>query len=93
MGALCSKPGTVGGGHTVVGTTRSLGGDGVGGRESIPVNPRQAALDAAERRKQTEQRRGTNDYNPKAGKLSGQLAARNNSKGPEPQQPDRLVWD
>jgi len=53
MGVICSKPGTVQGGHTVVGTTRTLGGDGRGGKDSIPVNPRQAALEAAERRKQT----------------------------------------
>lgn len=53
MGALCSKPGTVGGGHTVIGTTRTLGGDGAGGKGAIAVDPRQAALEAAERRKQT----------------------------------------
>ena len=53
MGALCSKSGTLEGGHRVVGTTRTLGGEGGGGKDSIPVNPRQAALDAAERRRQT----------------------------------------
>ena len=38
----------------MIGTTRALGGGdgGGGGKDSIPVNPRQAALDAAERRKQ-----------------------------------------
>ena len=54
MGGLCSKSGTLQGGHQVIGTTRALGGGdgGGGGKDSIPVNPRQAALDAAERRKQ-----------------------------------------
>ena len=53
MGTLCSKPGTLEGGHKVIGTTQALGGDGAGRKDSIPVNPRQAALDAAERRRQT----------------------------------------
>lgn len=53
MGALCSKPGTLQGGHKIIGTTQRLGGDGAGGNDSIPVNARQAALDAAERRKKT----------------------------------------
>jgi len=93
MGALCSKSGMLEGGHRVVGTTQTLGGDGTGGKDRIAVNPRLAALEAAERRKQAEQRRGTNEANPNAGQLSGQLAVKNASKGPEPQQPDRLVWD
>jgi len=38
-----------------------------------------------------ERRRGTNEANPNAGQLSGQLAAKNTSRSPEPQQPDRLV--
>lgn len=38
-----------------------------------------------------ERRRGTNEANPNAGQLSSQLAAKNASKGPEPQQPERLV--
>ena len=52
MGALCSKPGTVEGGHKVIGATRTLGGEGAGGKDSVPLNPRLAALEAAERRKQ-----------------------------------------
>ena len=36
----------------MIGTTRALGGDGAGGKDGKPVNARQAALDAAERRKQ-----------------------------------------
>ena len=46
MGGICSKPGTLEGGHQVIGTTRTLGGAGAGGEGDI----RQAALDAAERR-------------------------------------------
>lgn len=114
MGAICSKPGTHRGGHRVIGTTRTLGSVDAGGGGSIPPNPRQAALKAAERRQQEvrllpatyvsnhshdmlflsveqEQRRGTNEDNPNAGKLSGQLATKNASRGPEPKQPDRLV--
>jgi len=53
MGALCSRPGTVEGGHQVIGITRALGGENVGGKDSVPLNPRLAALEAAERRKQT----------------------------------------
>jgi len=81
------------GGHRIIGTTQALGGDGAGRTDSIPLNARQAALDAAERRKQTEHRRGTNEANPNAGQLAGQLAAKNASRGSEPQQPERLVWD
>jgi len=94
MGGLCSKPGTVHGGHTVVGTV-TLGGDSAGRRDSAPpkANTREAALAAAEKRKQDEQRRGTSGLNPNAGKLSSQLAAKNRNKSPEPKQPDRLVWD
>ena len=51
MGALCSKSGMLEGGHKVIATTRALGGEGAGERDSIPANPRQAALDAAERRR------------------------------------------
>ncbi|KAF9652031.1 hypothetical protein BDM02DRAFT_3089999 [Thelephora ganbajun] len=91
MGVLCSKPRTLEGGHKVIGTTHTLNGDGASGEDRIPVNPRQAALEAAEMRKQREQRRGTNTVNPNAGKLSSQLAAKNKSKGPEPRQPDKPV--
>jgi len=52
MGAFCSKPGTLQGGHQVIGTTRALGSDGVGGKADKPVNARLAALEAAEKRKQ-----------------------------------------
>lgn len=93
MGALCSKPGTHRGGHRVIGTTQTLGGTTAGGESSIPPDPRRAALVAAERRQKDEQRRGTKEDNPNAGKLAGQLASKNASKGPEPKQPDRLVWD
>jgi len=93
MGAICSKAGTLKGGHKVIGTTQTLGGTGAGGEGNTPTNPRLAALKAAESRKQVEQKRGTSDDNPNAGKLSSLLASRNASKGTEPQQPDRLVWD
>ena len=52
MGAICSKPGTLEGGHKVVGATRALGGTGAGVEGSVAVNPRQAALEAAEKRRQ-----------------------------------------
>jgi len=52
MGSLCSKPGTLEGGHQVIGTTRTLGSEGAGGKGDKPVNARLAALEAAEKRKQ-----------------------------------------
>lgn len=52
MGAACSKSGTLEGGHRVVAVSRTLGDGGGGGEGSAPVNPRQAALVAAERRQQ-----------------------------------------
>jgi len=65
-----------------------------GAAASRPSNPRLAAAEAAERRLQAAQRRGTNEANPNQGKLAGQLAKQNSSKlGPEAQQPERLVWD
>jgi len=93
MGAFCSKTGTLRGGHQVIGTTQVLGGTGAGGGGDTPVDPRSALLKAAERRREGELLRGTNPKNPNAGKLSGQLAAKNANKGPEPKQPDRVVWD
>jgi hypothetical protein len=52
MGAFCSKRGTLKGGHRVIGTTQTLGGTDAGREGNIPVDPRQAALKAAEKRKQ-----------------------------------------
>lgn len=52
MGAICSKAGTLKGGHKVIGTTQTLGGTGAGGEGNTPTNPRLAALKAAESRKQ-----------------------------------------
>jgi len=86
MGSLCSKASTHSGGHTVLGPT------------SQPVqdrpDPRNAAAEAAERRRQTEQSRGTHSSNPSRGKLAAQLeASKTAPRLPEPRQEEGLVWD
>ncbi|KAF8872133.1 hypothetical protein CPB84DRAFT_1799897 [Gymnopilus junonius] len=95
MGSLCSKSSTHEGGHTVLSSgPNSPANANSGAAASRPSNPRLAAAEAAERRLQAAQRRGTNEANPQRGKLAGQLAKQNSSKlVPEAQQPERLVWD
>ncbi|KAF9056187.1 hypothetical protein BJ165DRAFT_1398916 [Panaeolus papilionaceus] len=96
MGSLCSKPSTHEGGHTVLGSSanNTLGGSNAG--RPAPPDRRLAAAEAAERRKQAAQKRGTNDTNPNQGKLAGQLAKQSSSKPmPTRQEEERLValWD
>ncbi|KAF4572898.1 hypothetical protein AB1N83_000459 [Pleurotus pulmonarius] len=91
MGSLCSKSSTHSGGHTVLGSTGSVGTRPAPGASS-PPDPRAAAAAAAERRQQAEQARGTHAANPKRGHLAAQVgktssATANNRKD------DRLVWD
>jgi len=95
MGCLNSKPSAYEGGHTVLGSGPVNGNSGASNPQaSRPSDPRTAAAEAAERRLQAAQRRGTNEANPKQGKLAGQLAKQNSSKpGPQAQQEERLVWD
>jgi len=65
------------------------------GASSQRTDPRAAAAEAAERRLQAAQARGTNTGNPKQGKLASQLAKQNNLKpGTQAQsEPEQLVWD
>lgn len=89
MGSLCSKASNYQGGHTVLAPSDSASG---AAPTSAP-DPRTAAAEAAERRIQAAQQRGTHASNPKAGQLAAKAAQQNTKGHPEPQQPQRLVWD
>ncbi|KAF8973942.1 hypothetical protein BDZ97DRAFT_409219 [Flammula alnicola] len=97
MGSLCSKSSAHEGGHTVLGSgpvNSNSGARSVPSVASPRPDPRAAAAEAAERRLQAAQKRGTSAANPKQGKLASQLAKQNSSKpGAQPQEEDRLVWD
>ncbi|KAH9486916.1 hypothetical protein JR316_0000982 [Psilocybe cubensis] len=101
MGSSCSKTSAGSayeGGHTVLGSgpvSRNQATARDTNREAPkPSDPRAAAAEAAERRLQAAQNRGTNKSNPNQGKLSEQLAKQNSSKpGPPQQEVERLVWD
>ncbi|KAI8995619.1 hypothetical protein BD414DRAFT_410846 [Trametes punicea] len=88
MGSLCSKPGTVSGGHQVLGSSSSAAGSPDGARP----DPRTAAAEAAERRQKAAQARGVSTSNPNAGRLAAQLESQKSApRAPEPGQPERLV--
>ncbi|KAI9063054.1 hypothetical protein FKP32DRAFT_1676946 [Trametes sanguinea] len=89
MGSLCSKPGTVSGGHQVLGSATSTGSP-----DGTRPDPRAAAVEAAERRQKAAQARGVASSNPNAGRLAAQLEAQKGApRVAEPSQPERLVWD
>ncbi|KAF5313115.1 hypothetical protein D9619_003188 [Psilocybe cf. subviscida] len=85
MGSLCSKASNTEGGHTVLGSgpvnsnptsgrpanSHAATGSRVG-PSSARQDPRAAAAEAAERRLQAAQKRGTNNANPNHGKLANQ---------------------
>ncbi|KAI0639390.1 hypothetical protein C8Q77DRAFT_58276 [Trametes polyzona] len=88
MGSLCSKPGTVSGGHQVLGSGSPTEGSPSGTRP----DPRAAAAEAAERRMKAG--RGIQSSKPNAGRLAAQLEAQKSApRVPEPRQEERLVWD
>ncbi|XP_006454355.1 hypothetical protein AGABI2DRAFT_133050 [Agaricus bisporus var. bisporus H97] len=105
MGSLCSKSSHYQGGHIVLGTganttggnpnsgNTTSGNTTSGGAPTSARDPRTAAAEAAERRMQAAQQRGTNSSNPKAGQLAAKVAQQNAKGSAEPQQPERLVWD
>ncbi|PPQ80826.1 hypothetical protein CVT25_001951 [Psilocybe cyanescens] len=99
MGSNCSKTSTgYEGGHTVLGSgpvnSNPAHSRDTNREASQPSDPRAAAAEAAERRMQAAQNRGTNKSNPKQGQLSEQLAKQSSSKpGPPAQEVERLVWD
>ncbi|KAF4623660.1 hypothetical protein D9613_001831 [Agrocybe pediades] len=98
MGSLCSKSSVHEGGHNVLGSSPGTPINASGRpnpQASRPQDPRAAAAEAAERRLQAAQKRGTNTSNPNQGKLAQQLAKENSSR-PNPvqeQREERLVWD
>ncbi|KAI0669910.1 hypothetical protein C8Q78DRAFT_1079819 [Trametes maxima] len=90
MGSLCSKSGTVSGGHQVLGAGDGSAGPSGGARP----DPRVAAAEAAERRQKAAQGRGVQSTNPNGGRLAAQLEAQKSApRVPEPRQQERLVWD
>ncbi|KAI1797862.1 hypothetical protein LXA43DRAFT_270883 [Ganoderma leucocontextum] len=92
MGSLCSKPGTVTGGHQVLGSGPSGPASTTVG-PSRPDDPRRAAAEAAERRQKEANARGVKSTNPHAGRLASKLEAQKSEPcAPEPSQPERL-WD
>ncbi|EIW64681.1 uncharacterized protein TRAVEDRAFT_139761 [Trametes versicolor FP-101664 SS1] len=92
MGSLCSKSGTVSGGHQVLGSASSSGPTGQ--PDGTRPDPRAAAAEAAERRMKASQARGTHSANPNAGRLAAQLEAQKGApRVPEPRQQEQLVWD
>ncbi|KAM5536176.1 hypothetical protein V8D89_010075 [Ganoderma adspersum] len=93
MGSLCSKSGTVTGGHQVLGSGPS-GPSATPAAPSRPVDPRRAAAEAAERRQREANARGVKSTNPNAGRLASKLEAQKSEpRASEPRQPERLVWD
>jgi len=89
MGSLCSKHSTLSGGHTVLGSSEATQG-----QHSEAHDSRQAAAEAAERRRQTEQARGTHTSNPRRGELARKVEeSKAAPKIPELRQEERLVWD
>ncbi|KAF8168083.1 hypothetical protein B0H34DRAFT_670346 [Crassisporium funariophilum] len=75
------------GGHTVLGS-----GPNGDAKPTAPPDRRAAAAEAAERRLQAAQKRGTTDANPKQGKLSAQLAKQSSIKpATQDRQDERLV--
>ncbi|KAF8203642.1 hypothetical protein BJ912DRAFT_204551 [Pholiota molesta] len=97
MGSLCSKSSTYEGGHTVLGSgpvNSNTAAPSQPASSSQRIDPRAAAAEAAERRLQAAQKRGTKSGNPQQGKLASQLAKQNSSKAAPPaQEEQRLVWD
>ncbi|KII94360.1 hypothetical protein PLICRDRAFT_172009 [Plicaturopsis crispa FD-325 SS-3] len=96
MGSLCSKSNTLSGGHTVLGSSSTAaGGQGqqIGGHSDRP-DPRVAAAEAAERRLQAAQSRGTSASNPNRGQLAAKVEKAKTAKpGPPEEREERLVWD
>jgi len=88
MGSLCSKSSVVSGGHTVLSSAPRQG------QPSDPDHTRQAAAEAAERRRKAERERGINASNPRKGELARKLEdSRTAPRVPEPRQEERLVWE
>ncbi|EJF66686.1 hypothetical protein BD309DRAFT_854175 [Dichomitus squalens] len=87
MGSLCSKSGTVTGGHQVLGSAADSTA-----APSRPDDPRRAAAEAAERRQREASTRGVQSKNPTAGRLAAKLEAQKSSpRAQEQEQPERLV--
>jgi len=86
MGSLCSKSSNLQGGHVVLSETTNVDG------RPAPPDARIAAAEAAERRLKEAQRKGVHDANPKRGRLAEQLAQQNRG-APEPQLPERIIYD
>ncbi|KAF9481415.1 hypothetical protein BDN70DRAFT_876393 [Pholiota conissans] len=97
MGSLCSKPSAYEGGHTVLGSgpvNSNAAASNQPTSSSQRIDPRAAAAEAAERRLQAAQKRGTSSGNPNQGKLASQLAKQSSSRpAPSQQEEQRLVWD
>ncbi|RDX55870.1 hypothetical protein K466DRAFT_517934 [Polyporus arcularius HHB13444] len=92
MGSFCSKPGTVTGGHQVLGSSSSAPTSG--STPSTRPDPRMAAAEAAERRQKEAHARGVKSSNPNSGQLAAKLQAQQSQgRSPDPSQPERLVWD
>ncbi|KAI0724546.1 hypothetical protein C8T65DRAFT_626857, partial [Cerioporus squamosus] len=93
MGSLCSKTGTVTGGHQVLGSSSSAPASG--STPGTRHDPRMAAAEAAERRQKevgAAQARGVKSSNPHSGQLAAKLQAQQSQgRSPEPSQPERLV--
>ncbi|EPT04314.1 hypothetical protein FOMPIDRAFT_1113613 [Fomitopsis schrenkii] len=90
MGSLCSKSAHALGGRTLADEPVQ----GASGNSAPPPgpNPRTAAAEAAERRRQAEQSRGTQSSNPNRGQLAAQLEANKKApRVPEATQEERLV--
>jgi len=87
MGALCSKPSVERPQRVVLGSSGPQPSD-------RPVDPRQAAAAAAERRLEAAKSRGVVKTNPNSGELSGKLeASKKAARAPEARPEERLVWD
>jgi len=92
MGSLCSKSTATVGGHQVLGSSTT--GEGRHGSAPGGSDTRVAAAEAAERRLQAQQARGTSASNPNKGQLAKKLeATKSAARVPEPKREVPLVWD
>ncbi|KAL5518895.1 hypothetical protein ACEPAH_578 [Sanghuangporus vaninii] len=96
MGNLCSKPGTLSGGHTVLGSSTSGGG----GQAVAPSSPRNESpeerraqlAEAARQRMENDKNRLINKNNPNAGRLASQVN-KPVKHVPQQKEPEPLRWD
>jgi len=92
MGSLCSKPSTLEGGHTVLGSESESPSAAPPKNETLEEKRERLAA-AAKSRQQTQQNRGVNAANPNAGRLASQAnkpVSRMPSERPDEQQ---VVYD